>query len=309
MKSASGIQIERVPKHGNRARNFGAEVLGGLGIVLFCLGIAAMVIVGFVSSSGAAKSTVESALANSAIRDVIAEELVIKVEESADSPQEKIVFSIARPLIRNAVANALDKPRLRQAAGDIAAAAYSVFVEEEPATEVDIEAFVSTAIDAMKLVDSKIAKTFNPTIDPLELKRDTDSPDIKGIRDAAKTASRILLGLGLLLQVAAWFLSVADYKRKLRALGIRIMMSGVILFAGVFIARAQVPRISTDNQEVLRAMTQFLTAPIMVRAVVCLSVGLISALVGEFLLRRDKQTPLHLSGSMPQSEGSEAMYS
>ena len=66
----------------HRIRRTVASILGGLGIALFLLGVVATVLIGFVSSSENVESTVTSALSQSDIRLVIADELIKKLEEA-----------------------------------------------------------------------------------------------------------------------------------------------------------------------------------------------------------------------------------
>ena len=130
----------------HRVRRTFATLLGGIGIIFLCLGLVSMVLIGFVSSPDAAKSTVKSALSSAEVRQVIADELVNKLEEGGDG-EDSIIFSLARPLIVNAVANKLGEPAMRDFAGEVASKMYAVYIEDAPATTVDISTFATGTID------------------------------------------------------------------------------------------------------------------------------------------------------------------
>ena len=141
----------------HRVRRTFATILGGVGIIFLCLGLVSMVLIGFVSSPDAAKSTVKSALSSAEVRQVLADELVKKLEEGGDG-EDSIIFSLARPLIVNAVANRLGEPAMRDFAGEVASKMYAVYIEDAPATTVDISTFATGTIDAIRGVDPSVPK-------------------------------------------------------------------------------------------------------------------------------------------------------
>ena len=80
MENISENQIDQgATEQTHRVRRTFATILGGVGIIFLCLGLVSMVLIGFVSSSEAAKSTVKSALSSAEVRQVIADELVNKL--------------------------------------------------------------------------------------------------------------------------------------------------------------------------------------------------------------------------------------
>ena len=95
--------IENSSESQHRVRRTFATILGGLGVVFLGLGLISLVLMSFVSSPNAAKSTVKSALAQPDVRDVIADKLIEKLQDSADNDSEKLIFAVARPLIVTAV--------------------------------------------------------------------------------------------------------------------------------------------------------------------------------------------------------------
>ena len=249
------------------------------------LGLISIVLMSFVSSPAAAKSTVKSALAQPDVRDVIADELIEQLEDSAGNDAEKLVFSIARPLIVAAVKEKLADPDLRDFAGDVAATVYAVYIENAPAASVDISKFSDATLAAIRSADPSIPKDQNPTLDPLKVEREPGDTDYKSIRDMAQRGSWLFVILGLLLQVAAWFLSVANqWKRTLR-LGIRLFSGGVIFLGIVLVVRSRVPQSSTENKAALEAATQFITDPMVTRFIVLIVLGVITGAVG-FVMNR-----------------------
>lgn len=287
--SAPSNDQESPSRH--RVRRTFATILGGLGIVFLGLGLISIVLMSFVSSPAAAKSTVKSALAQPDVRDVIADKLVEKLQDSADNDSEKLVFSVAQSLIVDAVKEKLADPDLREFAGDVAATVYAVYIENAPAASVDISKFSDATIEAIRSADPSIPKDQNPEMDPLKVERKPGDTDIKSIRDMAQRGSWLFVIIGLLLQVAAWFLSVASqWKRTLR-LGIRFFAGGIIFLGIVLVARSRIPQSSTDNKAALKAAAQFITNPMVTRFIVLIVLGVITGAVG-FVMNRKVTAPV-----------------
>ena len=273
----------------HRVRRTFATILGGLGIALIGLGLISLVLMSFVSSPEAAKSTVKSALNQPAVRDVIADELIEKLQDSADNDAEKLVFSVARPLIVTAVKEKLADPDLQNFAGDVAATVYAVYIENAPATSVDISKFSDATLAAIRAADPSIPKDQNPEMDPLKVERKPGDADIKSIRDMAQRGSWLFVIIGILLQVGAWFLSVATQWQRVLRLGIRLFAGGIIFLGVVLIARSRIPQSSTDNKAALTAAAQFITDPMVTQFIVLIVLGLITGLIG-FVANRKAQS-------------------
>ena len=255
-----------------------STLIGGLGIGLFTVGLVGMSVFGFVSSAEAAQKTAMSIFDDASLRQVMAEELVTRIEESGDSPQEKIVFSIAKPLIDNAVMKALSTPVLRDFAGDISFAAYEVYVEEKPSRTVDLSPMIDAAMGAIRDVDPRIAKQFTPKVDPIEIKREPDSPNLKTLRDNGRLGLWIVVVLGLLLEVLAWFLSTATAIRKVFRLGIRLVVAGVAVVFSVVVARQQTFGVAADKVDVVGAVVGFVSSPVYTRGIVMVIIGSVISL-------------------------------
>jgi hypothetical protein len=273
----------------HRVRRTFATLLGGIGIIFLCLGLVSMVLIGFVSSPDAAKSTVKSALSSAEVRQVIADELVKKLEEGGDGEdaEDSIIFSLARPLIVNAVANKLGEPAMRDFAGEVASKMYAVYIEDAPATTIDISTFATGTIDAIRGVDPSVPKDEDPKMDPIDVQKNEGDTDIKGIRNLAKSGVWLFLALGVLLQVAAWFLATAGQWKKLQRLGMRLAIGGVIMFAIISIVKSRAPQSVKDNEAAAKVAADFITSPMLIRFIVLTVLGIVIACTGFFLQRKE----------------------
>jgi hypothetical protein len=257
---------------------------------LLGFGLVSLVLMSFVSSPEAAKSTVKSALNQPDVRDVIADELIQKLQESADNDAEKLVFSIARPLIVTAVKEKLADPELIDFAGEVAATVYAVYIENAPATSVDISKFSDATLAAIRAADPSIPKDQNPKIDPLKVERKPGDTDFKSIRDMAQRGSWLFVVLGILLQVAAWFLSVASQFQRVLRLGIRLLSGGIIFLGIVLVVRSKITQSSTDNKAAVEAAVTFITDPMVTRFVVLIVLGVVTGAVGLVMNRKESPT-------------------
>jgi hypothetical protein len=280
----------------HRVRRTFATILGVLGVVFLGLGLISLVLMSFVSSPNAAKSTVKSALAQPDVRDVIADKLIEKLQDSADNDSEKLIFSVARPLIVTAVKEKLADPDLRNFAGDVAATLYAVYIENAPAASVDISKFSDATLEAIRAADPSIPKDQNPKMDPLKVERKPDDADIKSIRDMAQRGSWLFVIIGLLLQVAAWFLSVATQWQRTLRLGIRLFSGGIIFLGIVLFARGRIPQSSTENKAALTAAAQFITDPMVTRFIILIVLGAVVGVTG-FVMNRNEKSSVSITSS------------
>jgi len=109
-------------------------------------------------------------------------------------------------------------------------------------------------------------------------------------RDSLQKSSWLFVIFGLLLQVAAWFLSVASqWKRTLR-LGIRFFAGGIIFLGIVLVARSQIPQTSTEDKDVVTAVTQLITDPMVTRFIAMIVLGVITGVVGFAMNRKTAPT-------------------
>ena len=281
-------------------RRLGVTFLGGSGALALSIGLIVLSLFGFVSSATATRQSVESLMSDSSIRRTIADEVVTAIEDSGDTPQEKIVFSIARPLIEDAVTRAINSSRLQTFFGDVSFTAYEVFVDEKPASKIDVSPVIDVAIDAIKKIDPRIAKNFTPKVEPLTLERDANSPDLKGIRNSVRLGMWALLVIGVLLEIGAWFVATADNATKVRRLGIHVALVGIAVLLVALTARQVVPGLSQDNRDLVAAVTRFVTEPVLTRGIVVAVVGIAVTGAGWFLSRRTSH-PLNRLDSVKPS--------
>ena len=110
------IATDVVMSH-HRVRRTFATIFGGVGIVLLGLGLISLVLMSFVSSPTAAKSTVEIVLQQPEVRNYLVEEIVKEIEDKAD-PVQKLVLIFARKRIVTAVEKVLSEPEIQSSVGD-----------------------------------------------------------------------------------------------------------------------------------------------------------------------------------------------
>lgn len=249
-----------------------------------------MVLIGFVSSSQSARSSVKSALSNTAVRDAIADEFVKKLEEGDGDVGSEFIYSVARPLIVNAVSDVLGVPAVKDFAGDVAVKMYAVYVEDAPATKIDISYLTETALGAIRLVDISVSKDDDPQLDPMNAEKKQGDPDIKSIRDLAQSGVWLFLILGLLLQIAAWFLSKAGLWKKLQYLGMRLAIGGVILYVALTVAKSRIPQSMSDNEAAAKAITDLVTSPMLTRFLIMTIVGVVAGVAGFVLHGKNAST-------------------
>jgi hypothetical protein len=278
-----------VPTSRHLARRTFATILGGFGIVFLGLGVIALVLMSFISSPAAAKSTTESALNQPDIRNYLVEEIVNQIEDKAN-PIQKLVLIFARNKIVTAVQNVLAEPEIQSFAGDAAAKAYSVYVDNEPSAEIDISPISKAVVAAVIGTDKRLRLADNLELDPITITRDDNDFNYGGLRDLIERNSWSFVILGILLQVAAWFLSVASQWHRLLRLGIRLFLGGVAFLGIVLVVRSRISQSSTDNKAVIDGVTQILTDPMVTRFIVLSVLGAITGAVGFAMTRKTTPT-------------------
>jgi len=272
----------------HRVRRTFASILGGIGVAFLGLGLIALVLMSFVSSPAAAKSTTESVLKQPDVRNYLVEEIVKQIEEKAN-PVEKLVLIFARNKIVKAVHRVLAEPEIQSFAGDAAAKAYSVYVDNEPSAEIDISPISKAVVAAVIGTDKRLRLADNLELDPITITRDDNDFNYGGLRDLIQRNSWFFVVLGTLLQVATWFLSVASQWQRFLRLGIRLFLGGVAFLGIVLVVRSRISQSSTDNKAVIDGVTQLLTDPMVTRFIVLSVLGAIIGAVG-FAMNR-KATP------------------
>ena len=278
-----------VPTSHHRVRRTFATIFGGVGIAFLGLGLISLVLINFVSSPTAAKSTVEIALQQPEVRNYLVEEIVKEIEDKTN-PVQKLVLIFARNKIVTAVGNVLSEPEIQSSVGDAAAKAYSVYVDNEPVAEIDISPISKAVVAAVVGTDKRLRLADNLELDPIKITRDDNDFDFGPLRDSLQRSSWLFVILGILLQVAAWFLSVATLWQRVRRLGSRLFAGGVIFLGLVLFTRSRIPQSSTDNKPALKAAVSLITDPMVTRFVVLIVLGLIIGSVGLVMNRKESPT-------------------
>ncbi len=278
-----------VPTSHHRARRTFATIFGGVGIAFIGLGLISLVLINFVSSPIAAKSTVEIALQQPEVRNYLVEEIVKEIEDKAN-PVQKLVLLFARDRIITAVEKVLSEPEIQSSVGDAAAKAYSVYVDDEPVAEIDISPISKAVVAAVIGTDKRLRFADNLELDPIKITRDDNDWDFGPLRDSLQRSSSLFVIFGILLQVAAWFLSVATLLQRVRRLGIRLFVGGAIFLGVVLFTRSRIPQSSTDNMPALKAAVSLITDPMVTRFVVLIVLGLIIGSVGLVMNRKESLT-------------------
>jgi hypothetical protein len=278
-----------VPTSRHLARRTFATILGGFGIVFLGLGVIALVLMSFISSPAAAKSTVEIALQQPEVRNYLVEEIVKEIEDKAN-PVQKLVLIFARNRIVTAVEKVLSEPEIQSSVGDAAAKAYSVYVDNEPSAEIDISPISKAVVAAVIGTDKRLRFADNLELDPIKITRDDNDFDFGALRDLLQRSSWLFVVLGILLQVGAWFLSVATQGQRFLRLGIRLFLGGVAFLGIVLVVRSRISQSSTDNKAVIDGVTQLLTDPMVTRFIVLSVLGAITGAVGFAMTRKTTPT-------------------
>jgi hypothetical protein len=274
-----------VPTSRHLVRRAFATILGGFGVVFLGLGIIALVLMSFVSSPAAAKSTTESVLKQPDVRNYLVEEIVKQIEEKAN-PVEKLVLIFARNKIVKAVHRVLAEPEIQSFAGDAAAKAYSVYVDNEPTAEIDISPISKAVVAAVIGTDKRLRLADNLELDPITITRNDNDFDYGGLLELVQRNTWFVIILGILLQVVAWFLSVATQWQRVLRLGIRLFLGGVAFLGIVLVVRSRISQSSPDNKAVIDGVTQILTDPMLTRFIVMIVLGVITGALGLAMTRK-----------------------
>ena len=261
------------------ARRTFATIFGGVGIVFLGLGLISLVLINFVSSPIAAKSTVEIALQQPEVRSYLVEEIVKEIEDKAN-PVQKLVLIFARDRIVTAVEKVLSEPEIQSSVGDAAAKAYSVYLDNEPVVEIDISPISKAVVAAVIGTDKRLRFADNLELDPITITRDDNDFNYGGLRDLIERNSWFFVILGILLQVAAWFLSVASQWQRLFRLGVRLFLGGVAFLGIVLVVRSRISQSSIENKPVIDGVTQLLTDPMVTRFIQLTVLGAIISAIG-----------------------------
>jgi hypothetical protein len=214
----------------------------------------------------------------------------VKEIEDKANPVQKLVLIFARDRIVTAVEKVLSEPEIQSSVGDAAAKAYSVYVDNEPVAEIDISPISKAVVAAVIGTDKRLRFADNLDLDPIKITRDDNDLDFGPLLDSLQRSSWLFVVLGILLQVAAWFLSVATLWQRVRRLGTRLFAGGFAFLGIVLVVRSRISQSSTDNKAVIDGVTQLLTDPMVTRFIVLSVLGAIIGAVGFAMTRKTTPT-------------------
>jgi hypothetical protein len=274
-------------------RRIAAVLCGGLGVFLLCLGLGSSVLIGFVSSPEAVKKTTIHVVEQPEVQDYLVDKIVKDIEDKANVV-EKIVLILAHNKIDSALHKVFADPEIHSFAGDAAAKAYSVYVNDEPTAEIDISPISKAVVAAVIGTDKRLRFANNLELDPIKVTRSKNDFDYGALRDSIQMGTWLFIALGLLLQVAAWFLAVADSAKKVQRLGIRVAVFGAIFIEGVSVLRNQIPGMAGDNKVIATSLVDLATSPVVTRFIILTLLGVATASIG-FLLSRRHPAPQNMS--------------
>ncbi len=237
----------------------------------------------FVGSSEAVSSTVRSAFGREDVRRAVADELVDRMQ-SGDDIGAKIVIHVARDKVVDSIERSFAKDDIRSAAGDSAAAAYEFLIEGRSQVVIDIQYFADAAFDAMRAADPLIPQFLAPQVDPIDLSREAESSDFSAIRTWVLLATWGLLLGGLALLVVSWFLSPAPKWIRVRRMGVRGFVWGLVLIGLAYAARG-ISFSDHTSGPLAEALVDFATGRLLVWSYVLTGIAGLVALLGAMMNR------------------------
>lgn len=271
-----------------RGRRIASRLTGVFGTFAVIIGVMCLLILSFVGSKATVSSTVRSALNSSDVRRVIAEELVDRMQNSG-GVGAKIIFHVARGEVVDAITTSFGEDNIRSAAGNTASTAYEVLIDGKSNAVMDIQLFADAAFKAMRSADPLIPRFLAPQVDPIDLSNNGGRRDFSVIRTWILLSTGGLLVGGLILLTASWFLSIAPRGRKVRIVGIRVLVCGIVLIGLAYTARSVT--FSDDNSgRLAEAIVSFVTSRLIAWSIVIAAFGAIVAAVGGIFHRRITST-------------------
>jgi len=255
-----------------------------VGTFLFIVGVLCLFVVSFIGSSSLVTSSVRSALDNINVRRAIAEELVAKLETGGDSG-ERITIRVAHSKVIEEVEASLRGSNLRDAAGDVAATVYDVYIEGKPPATVDIQIFADEAFRVIQTIDPSVPNGLSPRLDPLEISRSGDSPDLASIRSWILLVPWIFMVVGLVLLAISWLISEARKWLRVRRIGIRFLFGGLVLIILTYVARG-VSLGDSSSSRIAEALVLFATNRLIIWSIILTAVGVVVAAFGAVMDHR-----------------------
>lgn len=272
----------------SRSRRILTSVIGNIGTLWLVLGILGFFIMSFIGSSDAVSSSVRAAFDRQDVRRAVADELVDRMQNS-DDLGARIVIRVARDKVVDSIVESLGDNDIRSAAGETAASAYKFLINGESNFVIDIQYFADAAFKAMRVADPQIPQFLAPQVDPIDLSREAEGSDFSAIRSWVLLAIWGLLLGGIVLLAVSWFVSVSPRWTKVRRLGLRLLVWGLVLIGAAYLARSI--SFSDDTSGPLaEALVAFATSRLLVWSFVLTGVAGLVALLGAMMNQRVTST-------------------
>lgn len=258
-------------------RGVARTLTGVLATLALTVSLFLLTTVQFVSSSDRAANTVESALSDSAFRNLVSERIVDKVEEENDNPTERILMSVVRQKLIQKISERLEDPIFASVVGNVVRGAYRVYIDGENLVQIDLSRFADAAREAISVVDNRLSTDFVDSFSSFEIERPRESQSFWSLIVAVQFVSWLLMAIAVLL--TSLLCRHKDNRQRWSTIGMVLASAGVSLGAIVLLARIVIPQFSSDYSDVLVVFTRHLTTPPMRASLVCVVVGLLGVSV------------------------------
>lgn len=262
-----------------------------LAVTCLVLGLISQSVIQFVSSADKASETVGTLVANDEFRRLIADEIVERAEEKNSDPAQRLLFVVARTSIANLVVDKLQDPRMADLISDVVHAAYRVYVDGEQIVSVDISRFGDIARAAISAVDSRLSTDVSVNFEPLRITRSNNSPDFGHWINVVKLLSWFLIFIGLSALALGWRLTPHHRGKQIQFVGGVFATSAIAIAGLVFVARAIAPQFSDEYRGVIAVVSDFVTNPALIWALICGAVGLLCLVVSLAMGRQAVEQP------------------
>lgn len=274
---------QHVTRPTHRGRRIASSLIGTFGTFAIVLGGLCLLVLSFVGSSALVSSSVRSAFGRDDVRRAVAEELVDRMQNS-EGVGTKIILHVARDKVVDAITTSFGEDNIRSAAGKTASTAFDVLIDGKSNAVMDIQLFADAAFKAMRSVDPLIPRFLAPQVDSIDLSNDGGHRDFSVIRTWILLSTGGLLVGGLILLTASWFLSSAAKWRKVRIVGIRVLVWGFVLIGLAYAARS-VTFSDDSSGRLAEAIVSFVTSRLIVWSIILTAIAGFVVLLGAIMNR------------------------
>lgn len=262
-------------------------LIGVLATVTLSIGALLQSVLPYVSSADATAETVKSVISERALRDLIAREIVEKVEEENSDSTQRLLFVIARQRLVQIVTEKLEDPVVSDVVADIVRGAYRVYVDGENVVAIDLTRFSVFVEDAIAQIDNRLSTNFSDSFQTFEIERPRDSQKFGTLLTLAKVVVWALLIIGISLLILLWRSVSPNRTNQLRIVAMVLLATGVVVGAIVILLRVIAPRFSSEYGNAIRVLTDFVTSPALQRAFICVGIAMVASAVSLVVSKRE----------------------